>query len=57
MIEFTLGSLFIFGRAFPENFLRVYLTEQFNEGLLRYWKITNVSAYIIGSLFANVLWG
>ena len=44
--------------ALPEEFFfRVYLTEQPNEGLLRYWKITNVSAYIIGSLFANVLWG
>ena len=49
---------YLFLVALPEEFFfRVYLTEQFNEGLLRYWKITNVSAYIIGSLFANVLWG
>ncbi len=49
---------YLFLVALPEEFFfRVYLTEQFNEGLLRYWKITNVSAYIIGSLFSNVLWG
>lgn len=49
---------YLFLVGLPEElFFRVYLTEQFNEGLLQYWKISNVSAYIISSLFANVLWG
>ena len=49
---------YLFLVALPEEFFfRVYLTEQFNEGLLKHWKISDVSAYIIGSLFANVLWG